>query len=103
MSNFLVLDLQLINVTDYLKSTLHRVALPPIEDRFTGVDRMTCARYSIPYFISPDSDTIIDCLTECANDSNPAKYKPISQREYRLMRGKLQYRETGQKQGPAAA
>jgi isopenicillin N synthase-like dioxygenase len=58
---------------------------------------MTRARYSIVYFISPDSDTTIECLAECANESNPAKYGPISQREYRLMRGKLQYRETAPK------
>jgi isopenicillin N synthase-like dioxygenase len=80
------------NLLDYLKSTLHRVSLPATDDRFTGDGRLTRARYSIPYFISPNSDTIIECLAECTNESNPAKYEPIVQREYRLMRGKLHYK-----------
>lgn len=29
---------------DYLRSTLHRVYLPPSADRFTGEERITCAR-----------------------------------------------------------
>lgn len=76
---------------DYLKSTLHRVTLPPAEDRFTGSERMTRARYSIPYFISPDVDARIEVMSECASESNPTKYEPVIQREYRLMRAKLQY------------
>lgn len=76
---------------DYLKSTLHRVTLPPIEDRFTGEERMTRARYSIPYFVSPDSDSVIECIPECANELNPPKYEPVMQGEYRRMRAKLQY------------
>ncbi len=78
-------------LADYLKSTLHRVTLPPAADRFTGVERMTRARYSIPYFVSPDIDAVIECMSECAGESNPVKYEPVVQREYRLMRAKLQY------------
>jgi isopenicillin N synthase-like dioxygenase len=77
--------------SDYLKSTLHRVTLPPAEDRYTGAERMTRARYSIPYFVSPDIDAVIECISECADASNPVKYEPVVQREYRLMRAKLQY------------
>jgi isopenicillin N synthase-like dioxygenase len=80
-------------VLDYLKSTLHRVTLPPAEDRFTGAERMTRARYSIPYFVSPDIDALIECMSECASTDNPIKYEPVVQREYRLMRAKLQYPE----------
>jgi isopenicillin N synthase-like dioxygenase len=65
--------------------------MPPAEDRYTGPERMTRARYSIPYFVSPDIDAVIECIPECANESNPAKYDPVVQREYRLMRAKLQY------------
>jgi isopenicillin N synthase-like dioxygenase len=67
------------------------VTLPPAEDRFTGAERMTQARYSIPYFISPDMDAVIECLAECADADNPVKYPPVVQSEYRLLRGKLQY------------
>ncbi|RDW72942.1 clavaminate synthase-like protein [Coleophoma cylindrospora] len=88
---------------DYLKSTLHRVTLPPASDRYTGTERMTRARYSIPYFISPDIDSVIECLKECASTTNPAKYGPVVQREYRLMRAKLQYPEKPAPSTPIAA
>jgi len=54
---------------------------------------MTKERYSIVYFVSPDSDTVIECLSECTSEKRPVKYEPITQNEYSLMRGKLQYRE----------
>ncbi|KAG0651919.1 2-oxoglutarate-dependent dioxygenase htyE, partial [Hyphodiscus hymeniophilus] len=78
---------------DYLTSTLHRVTLPPAEDRFTGAERMTRARYSIPYFVSPDINALIECMKECSTAENPIKYEPVVQSEYRLMRAKLQYPE----------
>lgn len=78
---------------DYLKSTLHRVTLPPTEDRYTGAERMTRARYSIPYFVSPDIDARIECMKKCASEQRPAKYEPVVQSEYRLMRARLQYPE----------
>lgn len=77
-----------------MKSTLHRVTLPPAADRFTGEERMTRARYSIPYFVSANIDAVIECIKECASQENPVKYEPVIQREYRLMRAKLQYRES---------
>jgi len=76
---------------DYLRSTLHRVTLPPYQDRYSGAERMTRARYSIPYFVSPDSSAMIECIPECANESNPPKYGPVNQGAYRIMRAKLQY------------
>lgn len=85
------MDVFLMLIADYLKSTLHRVILPPGDDRFTSIERMTRSRYSIPYFVAPDSETLIECLIECTSDENPAKHGPVTQREYNLMRGKLQY------------
>ncbi len=78
-------------LSDYLKSTLHRVTLPPVEDRFLGSERMTRARYSIPYFIAPDESTIVKVLKECASADNPVKYGPVTQRDYAAQRRKLQY------------
>jgi isopenicillin N synthase-like dioxygenase len=83
----------MLTLADYLKSTLHRVTLPPASDRFTGAERVTRARYSIPYFVSPDLDAVIECMSECADANNPVKYEPVVQGEYRLMRAKLQYPE----------
>ncbi|KAK6200682.1 hypothetical protein LQW54_009643 [Pestalotiopsis sp. IQ-011] len=78
---------------DYLKSTLHRVTVPP--PQAAGGDGrkklMTRARYSIPYFVSPDSKSVIECLPACSTAENPAKYPPVIQEDYRRMRAKLQY------------
>lgn len=77
-------------VADYLQSTLHRVALPPYQDCYSGEERLTRARYSIPYFVAPDSSSVIECIPECLA-GYPAKYGPITQGEYRRMRAQLQY------------
>ncbi|KIW27546.1 uncharacterized protein PV07_07274 [Cladophialophora immunda] len=76
---------------DYLKSTLHRVTLPPEQDRYTGSERLTRRRYSIPYFVSPDSDSLIECLPACTDATHPVKYAPVNQKAYRLLRAKTQY------------
>ncbi|KAI9797073.1 MAG: hypothetical protein M1833_005678 [Piccolia ochrophora] len=76
---------------DFLKSTLHRVTLPPFETSFTGPDRITRERYSIPYFVTPDPDTMIECLPTCVDAQRPAKYEPIRDRDYRRMRAAYQY------------
>lgn len=77
---------------DYLKSTLHRVTLPPVmKEQPEGGKGLTRARYSIPYFVSPDPESIIECLPACASGQNPAKYPPVLQDDYRKLRAKLQY------------
>ncbi|KAJ5221685.1 uncharacterized protein N7469_010572 [Penicillium citrinum] len=47
---------------DHLRSTSHRVTVPPSSDRFEGEDRMTRRRFSIPYFLSPDPESVIECI-----------------------------------------
>jgi isopenicillin N synthase-like dioxygenase len=76
---------------DYLRSTSHRVTLPPLQDRFVGEERLTRARYSIPYFVTTDPDLVIECLPSCIDEKNPAKYEPITQRDYSNMRARMQY------------
>jgi isopenicillin N synthase-like dioxygenase len=77
---------------DYLKSTLHRVTLPPVSpEQPEGAKGLTRARYSIPYFVSPDPEAIIECLPACASGQNPPKYPPVLQDDYRKLRAKLQY------------
>ncbi|OJD34325.1 thymine dioxygenase [Diplodia corticola] len=78
---------------DYLKSTLHRVTLPPLQPELVEGKAMTRARYSIPYFVSPDPSAVIECLPACAGEQNPVKYEPVVQEDYRRMRAKLQYPE----------
>ncbi|KAL8955567.1 MAG: hypothetical protein Q9183_006594 [Haloplaca sp. 2 TL-2023] len=76
---------------DTLKSSLHRVTLPPRQDRFTGNNKLTRARYSIPYFVGPIGTSMIETLPSCIDGHHPAKYKPINWDDYRLMRGSMQY------------
>ncbi|KAH8892197.1 Clavaminate synthase-like protein [Thozetella sp. PMI_491] len=78
---------------DYLKSTLHRVTVPPPQASSPGPGLMTRARYSIPYFVSPDPQSVIECLPACSDAVNPAKYPPIIQEDYRRLKAKLQYTE----------
>lgn len=84
------------NVTaDTLKSTLHRVTLPPLVDRFEGKERMTRERYSVVYFVGANPDAVVECLPICGDAQASPKYEPITQREYCEMRSKVQYRTGG--------
>ncbi|KAF9890512.1 hypothetical protein FE257_005917 [Aspergillus nanangensis] len=78
---------------DELRSTLHRVRAPPLaesrDDLTTG--RMTRPRYSIPYFVSPDRDKVIDCVPGCWGPDRPRKYEPTTGGEYIAMRMNATY------------
>lgn len=65
---------------DYLVSTIHRVHLPPTEDSYNteGAERRTRDRYSIPYFVMPKRDTMLECLDVCWSEDRPKKYKPLT-------------------------
>jgi isopenicillin N synthase-like dioxygenase len=55
---------------------------------------MTRARYSIPYFVSPDVDAVIECLDACTDETHPVRHVPIVQGDYRLMRARVQYKSS---------
>ena len=67
------------------------MTLPTLSDRFEGAQRMTRDRWSIPYFVSPDPDALVECFRTCASAANPAKYEPVTQRDYGRMRAKAMY------------
>jgi isopenicillin N synthase-like dioxygenase len=95
ITNALVLnigDLMMRWSNDVLRSTVHRVGLPPGDDRYTGVERMVRERYSIPYFVAPDPDTLVECLESCVGPGG-RKYDGITQREYGRMRAMAHYME----------
>ena len=75
---------------DRLRSTSHRVTLPPLADRFEGEQRMTRRRFSIPYFLSPDPESVIECIPSVLGEEK-AKYEPITQAKYNEMRASMQY------------
>ena len=86
---------------DILKSTLHRVGPPPPSSALSSSSSsspytttnglMTPARYSIPYFVSPEGDSVVECLPTCTSEERPVRYKPIVWDDYRLMRASMQY------------
>jgi len=76
---------------DYLRSTNHRVTIPPLSTSLKGSDRMTRERYSIPYFIAPDPTALIECLPACTSEENPPKHAPITQADYNRMRASMLY------------
>ncbi|WP_428239619.1 isopenicillin N synthase family dioxygenase [Gynuella sp.] len=52
---------------DEYVSTAHRVkaSMPDVH------------RYSVPFFVEPDYETLVDCVPSCQSEQNPAKYEPI--------------------------
>ncbi|KAI1372928.1 Clavaminate synthase-like protein [Hypoxylon crocopeplum] len=98
MKNAMVMnvgDLLMRWSNDFMKSTLHRVTLPPVQDELQTDGRlMTRPRYSIPYFVSPDPTAVIECLSVCTDEKHPVKYEPVVQEDYRRIRSRGQYEET---------
>ena len=58
-------------------STPHRVVNPP-----EGV--ANTRRQSIPYFHNPDPDALVRCLEPFVSADRPARYEPITYRDYAL-------------------
>lgn len=58
-----------------LRSTTHKVVNPPKESWSTP-------RYSVPFFLHPQSAMPLNCLENCIDDSNPKKYDDISAGDY---------------------
>jgi isopenicillin N synthase-like dioxygenase len=77
-------DAFLINIGDLLmnwtndrwQSNVHRVVNP--KDKSENV-----ARYSVPYFVQPNHDALIECIPTCLTPGSSAKYQPITAGEYR--------------------
>lgn len=73
-------DLLMRWTNDRLVSTLHRVAVPPL-DAGTGARRL-----SIGFFVGPRYNAMVECLPTCHGPSNPPKYEPVSVHDYRTGR-----------------
>jgi len=77
-----------VNVGDMLQrltnhvypSTTHRVVNPPGE-------AARRSRYSLPFFLHPNPDFVIETLPGCAGEDNPDRYpEPIASHDYLLER-----------------
>ncbi|KAF6235478.1 hypothetical protein HO173_006161 [Letharia columbiana] len=62
------------------KNTVHRVVEPP--NSTIGGDEMTPARYSVPFFASPDPATVVEALPGCWSEEVPRRWKAISAGDY---------------------
>jgi isopenicillin N synthase-like dioxygenase len=60
---------------DVYRSTPHRVVGSP--DRH---------RYSIPFFVNPDPETIVECIPACVSDANPCRYDRVTAGEFLAQR-----------------
>jgi isopenicillin N synthase-like dioxygenase len=58
-----------------LPSTTHRVVNPPPERRGNS-------RYSMPFFLHPAPDFLIEALPQCVSDENPEREPPITAHDY---------------------
>ena len=81
-------DTIVVNIGDMLQrltnhvypSTTHRVVNPPGE---AGRE----ARYSVPFFLHPNPDFLIDVLPSCVDDGHPNRYpQPVTAHDYLLER-----------------
>ena len=81
-------DAIVVNIGDMLQrlsnhvypSTTHRVVNPPNENARKP-------RYSVPYFLHPNPDVMLDPLDSCITPDNPRRYdSSISSHEYLLQR-----------------
>ena len=84
----------LINIADLMqrytngrvKSTMHRVVSPSPE-RFTG--DFLPDRYSIPFFVHPDPETMIDPIT--LSEGEEKLYEPVNAGEWRSWKTATNY------------
>lgn len=73
----------IVNVGDMLqrltnhkyRSTTHRVVNPE-------GSQTTKPRYSMPFFVHPNADFVIDALPQCISEENPKRYPPITSLDY---------------------
>jgi isopenicillin N synthase-like dioxygenase len=56
---------------DRYVSTPHRVSAPTASDRF-----------SVPFFVNPDPDTVVSCLPSCVGADHPCRYPAVTASEF---------------------
>jgi isopenicillin N synthase-like dioxygenase len=52
---------------DRFRATPHRV-----------INRNGASRYAIPFFLGPNHDSVVDCVSTCVGPNNPPRYEPTT-------------------------
>jgi isopenicillin N synthase-like dioxygenase len=68
-------DLMAQWTNDRWVSTYHRVVNPPHADAHQG-------RLSLPFFLQPNFDAVVECIPSCRSAERPAKYAPVTSGEW---------------------
>jgi isopenicillin N synthase-like dioxygenase len=64
---------------DQWRSTLHRVANPPTDQR-------AVSKTSLLFFHQPNYDAVIDCIPTCTSADNPPRHGKITSGEHVVMK-----------------
>ncbi|MER9707494.1 isopenicillin N synthase family oxygenase [Mesorhizobium sp. M0204] len=78
----------IINIGDLIQRLTNDVYLANMHRVVNSSGR---ERYSVPFFIDPDFDAIIEPLKSYVTDSNPQRYQPVTCGEYILRRFAASY------------
>ena len=65
---------------DRWRSTIHRVAPPPMGTEGPALRR------SAAFFLDGDYDTVVECLPSCCSADDPAKYPPVTGGDHLLQK-----------------
>jgi isopenicillin N synthase-like dioxygenase len=68
-------DLMAQWTNDRWVSTYHRVVNPPQAESHRG-------RLSLPFFLQPNFDAVVECIPSCCSADRPAKYPPVTSGEW---------------------
>jgi isopenicillin N synthase-like dioxygenase len=88
-----ICDALVINIGDIVQvwsndrylAPLHRAVTNPVRNRF-----------SVPFFLNPSYDTVYAPLQTMVTEERPARYRPISWREFRTLRAAGDFADLGE-------
>ncbi|MCB9091580.1 MAG: isopenicillin N synthase family oxygenase [Halobacteriovoraceae bacterium] len=75
---------QLIVDTGDMMSRLTNDVLPATTHRVVNPDDQNSSRYSMPFFVHPNPETVLECLPSCIGQGS--KYPPINSHEFLMQR-----------------
>ncbi len=77
-------DKQLVVDSGDMLSRLTNDVIPATTHRVVNPDDASTNRYSMPFFVHPNPDTVLSCVPSCVGTG--AKYEPINSHEWLMIR-----------------